>query len=517
MQNSMTTGCEAELWRKIEAFELDDPQSDYPFSARLAHENGWTRAFALRAIREYKRFVFLCITSAEPPCPSEQVDEVWHLHLTFTRSYWTDFCAGVLGRPLHHNPTRGGRDEHVKHVRMYEQTLADYHAKFQCEPPAEIWPPASVRFGSDTQHRKVNLSRNWVIPNPLARLMAQLRRRRTKISLVAAVAILPIFAAIPNPLDLTGPQFLTLYFSCLAVAVVVGWIARRTLLPASKNDLRSPMSPLADSSPLSPVEIAQLARGKRGAIATVACQLMADDVLRIRKDETTLLGMSISSTSKIVAGEGKLSPEAWENRVATLLLNEEQVTPQKIDTAVGDALDRVEAGLVNRGLVYEPHETFPARFVPAGIVGLVFALGAAKLVVGLMRDKPVGFLAIALGLTGIAIYFFVRNIRRSRAGDELIKRLTAENAALKSLATQSGTLSPATGAVSSDLAFAVALFGTTALVGTAFGGLSSWERHAFGNVSSDVSSGCSSGCSGGSGCGGGGGCGGSGCGGCGGD
>jgi hypothetical protein len=32
--------------------------------------------------------------------PSEQVDQVWHLHLTYTRSYWDEFCPNVLGQPF---------------------------------------------------------------------------------------------------------------------------------------------------------------------------------------------------------------------------------------------------------------------------------------------------------------------------------------------------------------------------------------------------------------------------------
>ncbi|WP_165824111.1 hypothetical protein [Pseudochryseolinea flava] len=42
------------LWFKIKDFELDDPESAYTFSDRLAHENGWSLQYALRAIDEYK-------------------------------------------------------------------------------------------------------------------------------------------------------------------------------------------------------------------------------------------------------------------------------------------------------------------------------------------------------------------------------------------------------------------------------------------------------------------------------
>ena len=76
-------------------------------------------------------------------CPSEDVDQAWHLHLTYTRSYWKRFCGDVLGRPLHHDPTRGGPAEARKHLAMYDRTLAAYREAFGHEPPPDIWSPAA--------------------------------------------------------------------------------------------------------------------------------------------------------------------------------------------------------------------------------------------------------------------------------------------------------------------------------------------------------------------------------------
>ena len=76
-----------DLLAKIESFEIDGPDApDLTFAARLAREQGWTVAFARRAIREYKLFVYLAITAHHIACPSEQVDAVWHQHLTYTRA-----------------------------------------------------------------------------------------------------------------------------------------------------------------------------------------------------------------------------------------------------------------------------------------------------------------------------------------------------------------------------------------------------------------------------------------------
>jgi hypothetical protein len=45
-----------QLRARIQAFSPDEPGVVFPFSTRLAHENGWSRAFARRVMDEYRRF-----------------------------------------------------------------------------------------------------------------------------------------------------------------------------------------------------------------------------------------------------------------------------------------------------------------------------------------------------------------------------------------------------------------------------------------------------------------------------
>src|SRR6266481_4820322 len=95
-----------ELCRRIERFQLDSSEAALPFSARLARENNWPTAYSQRVIAEYKRFTFLAVAAGHPVSPSEDVDQAWHLHLTFSENYWKVFCPQILGSPLHHHPTR---------------------------------------------------------------------------------------------------------------------------------------------------------------------------------------------------------------------------------------------------------------------------------------------------------------------------------------------------------------------------------------------------------------------------
>jgi hypothetical protein len=158
----MTTTINHPLWQRLQDWHPDKPGAVLPFSRRLAIENAWSPRFALRAVEEYKRFVFLACTAGHPVTPSEAVDQTWHLHLVYTRSYWDDLCANILERPLHHSPTEGGGQENEKYWQQYNQTLDTYHQAFGHAPPDDIWPPAKIRFQAGLW-QWVNKREFWVI------------------------------------------------------------------------------------------------------------------------------------------------------------------------------------------------------------------------------------------------------------------------------------------------------------------------------------------------------------------
>ena len=173
-----------QLFERISAFQLNDPDSSFRFTDRLVRENGWSLDYAQRVIDEYLKFMFLAVEAGHPVTPSEQIDQVWHLHLVYTRSYWEDFCGEVVGKPIHHGPTRGGPAESDKYHDWYGKTLESYQRLFGAAPPADIWRPADARFGEDLEWRRVNLRRSWVIPKSCG------------VRAVVAVAVLGILAAL---------------------------------------------------------------------------------------------------------------------------------------------------------------------------------------------------------------------------------------------------------------------------------------------------------------------------------
>jgi hypothetical protein len=155
---------QAALYQRIKRFRFDDADSTFPFVSRLARENGWSATYAARAIAEYRKFVFLALFSGHPVSPSDQVDQVWHLHLLYTHSYWNRFCGETLGCPLHHEPTKGGTTEKDKFENWYAATKESYRRFFGEEPPGDLWPDAGTRFRDDIHFERVNRNRFFVVP-----------------------------------------------------------------------------------------------------------------------------------------------------------------------------------------------------------------------------------------------------------------------------------------------------------------------------------------------------------------
>lgn len=155
-------------WKQLQSLEFNQPGAVLSFTGRLARENGWPPGYAERVTEEYRKFIFLSWISEKPLTPSDAVDQAWHLHLCYTRSYWIDLCKNILGRDLHHQPTLGGKQEAAKFRDFYAYTLALYREVFLAEAPADIWPSDTERFRK-THFQRVDLDRYWLIAPKNAR------------------------------------------------------------------------------------------------------------------------------------------------------------------------------------------------------------------------------------------------------------------------------------------------------------------------------------------------------------
>ncbi|MEM7779172.1 MAG: hypothetical protein AAF697_02130 [Pseudomonadota bacterium] len=156
MEGRPDTALNSELWKRLDAHTIGPETATLSFAARLARENRWENSFTQRVIGEYKRFCYLAVTADEEVTPSDAVDQVWHLHLTYSRDYWGEFCPEILGEELHHGPTAGGAAESSRLYDQYAATLALYEDAFEQIAPPDIWPAVQRRFGKDPKAFRVH-------------------------------------------------------------------------------------------------------------------------------------------------------------------------------------------------------------------------------------------------------------------------------------------------------------------------------------------------------------------------
>ncbi|WP_298282557.1 TIGR04222 domain-containing membrane protein [Novosphingobium sp.] len=268
-----------------------------------------------------------------------------------------------------------------------------------------------------------------------------------------------------GPFDLYGSEFLTLYAALGLVAVIVS-----LLIPPFLRPEGYPARP-ADED-----ELALLAGGRDRFAEAVAVRLLAAGSAIVQSGGTLQIrdprGGHTLAERRVVALS---SPVQWKD-----------VT----DTLTGPAATG-ERRLEEKGLLLDRATAVQMRLIQTAPLVLLFAFGVTKLIIGLMRDRPVAYLGALLVLTFFAALLRFGIVdRRTRAGKQVVAEARANAARLRR-------------AVPSDeAALAVALFGTAVLAGSY---LSDFHRMRSPNGGGD---GGSSSDSGDSGCGGG-------CGGCG--
>jgi uncharacterized protein (TIGR04222 family) len=487
---------QADLWHRISEFQIDAGDCTFTFADRLARENGWTQVFAQRVIHEYKRFIFMAMTADHVVTPSDEVDEAWHLHLTYTRSYWDGLCRVILKKPLHHIPTRGGPDERARHIEQYNRTLTTYANLFNDAPPSDIWPPAEIRFAKSAHHVRVDRGAAWIIPKP--RWPRQFIGSRP---FLAGAFAMPFLFGVSNPFNLAGPQFLIFYVAICAFAILAAYVLRQYF----RND-----APPSNDTPLTPYEIACLGGGVPGVLRACLATLVAENRLTLVTEE--------NATSFRANGP----PRAADHDIERIMLRE---ASQKDPATAGELLDAarpaaqsIQSSLQARRLMESSESFAPARWAPIALLSMVFMVGAAKVLVGISRDRPVTFLVlvlIGLGLT-IGFYFWRLPLRTIR-GERRLAELKSQYDRLKSLDLGTTSNEPIASVPTSDMLLAAGLFGLASLHHPDVTALDKSLKPLSQSGLSSSGCGASTGCGGGGGGGdGGGGCGGGGCGGCGG-
>jgi|GEM_PF-1208885 len=247
-----------------------------------------------------------------------------------------------------------------------------------------------------------------------------------------------------NPLDFTGPKFLVFYIITVIVATLIAARLRRWLITSDEETMAWRVT-------LDPYEAASLRSGAKGAIEAAIAMLVHHKVLETSKAQHT------------VKVSGPLPQGAhWFERAVYNTINAKgacTVSTLRTSRLLLDDAARITERLKEMGLLVSDKRWRVVRTVPTLVMAAVLAFGFAKLVIGVSRDRPVGFLVFLCFITVIIMLTFL-NMRPESGlrGKMALRQLKQENAALEATArTQPQLLS------SNDIALALGLFGVGSL------------------------------------------------------
>ncbi|MBD8524528.1 TIGR04222 domain-containing membrane protein [Pseudomarimonas arenosa] len=451
-------------WQRIESWMRDDSPLSLTFRRQLAEASGWTPTDCLQAMEEYRRFCTVAALQHGEVSPSPAVDKVWHLHLTYSRDYWLDFCPNRLGFDLHHQPGMGQPGEAARLRHLYGLTLQRYQALFG-QPPAKWWPAHPLTVGAVRQS-------GWL-------------KRRTGRWLAAVVGILGLSAiAQANPLDWQGPAFLGLFMVLMGLAAALTTILRNRL---TRGDERGGLS-LGEPDVWT---VAYLSGGPQRVLDAAVAELHRQEFIRW------------NTSGKRVESAERGEPD--DPLLRTVFAAVRQRTMSSVLEVVKSGhFEAIRRNLQQRGWWFSADAALRISQISALPFAVLSGFGVLKIGIGLSRDKPVLFLVlltIACAIVAAVMYFKRPGVTgRGRKAFEEIKQK-------HELTSRSHS--------NDQVAMAVALAGTTVLAGTALAGYHDFRQPTSG-TDSGSGAGCTS-CSSNSGDSGGDSGGGGGCGGCGGD
>ncbi|MEP7375776.1 MAG: hypothetical protein ABI675_20435 [Chitinophagaceae bacterium] len=456
------------IWERIRDFAMDDPLANVKYSDKLAHHNGWSKEYASKVIEEYKKFIFLCYILPQGAAPSKPIDEAWHLHLTYTHSYWKQLCKDILGKEIHHFPSKGGPEERDKYVQWYIDTLNAYKEIFKEEAPTDIW---IEEFQTPVQAGL----KDKIVTDYFAWY-----RKYLYILFFPFIIIAILYGKI-IPYQLAGPQFLV-FFSCLIVAgIIYLWLIRSK----KKMEVEELIAELYPGD----ADIYQLARflyGRERSLRAAIVDLAERKILEPKRKG--LFAFTVSNYKYLITEKNPLLIYLLRN-----VRDGETIHYTSLSNYYDDA-STYHAGLADLYKSISVKDRWPIV-----ITSSVLIIGVARMFQGFYNDKPVSYL-FALCF----VYLFISLIAVSVSSGKSIVQQVFQDSYKKGGVAEYQSASTVSSFVFMGLAYIPAIAGYSQL------------NNTFNRYGANANSGSSGGC-GSSGCGsdGGGGCG-SGCGGCGG-
>jgi len=269
-----------------------------------------------------------------------------------------------------------------------------------------------------------------------------------------------------GPFDLTGGPFLALYVFLLVVTVVAGFVIPRRLRPEGR------IRRVTDID-----QLAYLAGGRARFWDAVVARLLATHALAMIGRDSFSVDRRMPDASPAERAVLALpSPARWA----------------EIELALRNYTAPLEQKMINSGLLVTNEERSNLRFWATLPYAMLIVFGATKWFIGDMRDRPIGFLSALLAVTAVlAVVRWFKVDRRTEAGLDVVADIRERSVRLRKAPTNA------------EIGLAVALFGTTVLVGSGFAEFHSLRRASAGGGSGDGGSDGGGGCGGGcGGCGG---------------
>ncbi|XZE19776.1 TIGR04222 domain-containing membrane protein [Pirellulaceae bacterium SH449] len=309
-----------------------------------------------------------------------------------------------------------------------------------------------------------------------------------------------------NPLNMDGPDFLKLFSLLIAIASVLAIVYRMLTSSWNRDDQQS------DVAQLDPWQLAYLREGPLAVAQTAIVDLSAKKLIQ-----------AAPSRKKFVAvgGNERIRLAPVSRAILRAAQMGEGVKPSQILNVIQYECKKIKEELIDMGVLRSASQRLGAVWPGIVAFGGVIILGISKLVVGILRGKPVGYLLLLLILSivlAIVLNYTSRMTKRGVLAMEKGVRSGGQERPSEMERSPSGT-------ANSDFAL-MALHPIA--IGFAAGGFNSISGNEFVDLTTlkmtrDLRSSASGadgamtggGCGGGDGGGGGGGCGGGGCGGCG--
>lgn len=354
----MNNPLQTTLWENIRTFAFDDPASDFPFSKKLQQEHNWSSSYTNDVIEEYRKFIFLCCILPNGASPSETVDKVWHLHLTYTANYWINFCEKTLQKNIHHHPGKGGNGEKIKHAKWYQQTLSKYKEVFETTPPEAIWPQKAEE---QTQVNFEIYDKDFF----------------NRIILVFATLTI-VFVLVTNLFNSSGPDFLGYYFILMIAGTVVALVLQQ-------HKAKKLHQYLEDHFPknFNAYQIARYLYGPHRAYQTALVDLLKRDMIDVSGTHYKLNSIPYFDWQK--------EPNPLLPAVTEMLVSRNTFT-------YSEGFELMDNEKINQsGFSELTNLSKLVDYQKFAIPGIVIAIGFARLFQGMANEKPVGYLVAEIG------------------------------------------------------------------------------------------------------------------------